>query len=102
MTKEQRPDVETLKQSLIPSRFKDTKQLSNKVKKDLHQGKISDDDLALWAKKNKIEVKNKVIERREVETEIPIDWRKIAKIGDIIVLKKPIEALISSSIQNVS
>ena len=101
MSKEQRPDVETLKQSLIPSRFKDTKQLSNKVKKDLQLGTISDDDLALWAKRNKIDVQNKVIERRDVETEVPIDWGKISKIGDVVVLKKSIEVLITSSIQNV-
>ncbi|MFH0748444.1 MAG: hypothetical protein V1915_00765 [Candidatus Bathyarchaeota archaeon] len=101
MAKEFRPDVEALKQSLIPSMFNTLKQFSNKVKKDLHLEDVTDDDLAIWAKKNKIEVKNKIIERKETELEIPIDWEKIGKIGDVVVLKESMDAIIANSTQEL-
>lgn len=90
----ERPDPEGLKKILIPSRFVNLKQLFNQVERDLGLKKASDADLLIWAKRKKIEVPLKVLERREVAMELPISWAEIAKIGDVVILKKNIEALI--------
>lgn len=90
----EQPDLEALKRTLVPSQFKDLKHLFNRVKKDLRLKNATDEDLPIWAKRNNINVPTKVVERREVVMELPVDWNKIAKIGDVVILEEPIEVLI--------
>lgn len=89
--REEKGDIEALKNKIIPSMFKDENELSRKVRKDL--GNVTDDDIIIWAKKKGINVLNKTVERRETMMELPVEWDKIAKIGDVIILAKPIEDL---------
>lgn len=89
-------DSESLKKSLVPSKFKDFKELSEAVKKGLGLKAVTDDDLFLWAKRNEINIPMKVVERREVEMELPVDWNKVDKIGDVVILKEPLELLVKA------
>jgi hypothetical protein len=90
-------DPEALKRALVPTTFIDVQQLFNQVKNDLGLKNATDDDLLTWARRRKIDVPNKVIERRDAVMELPIGWDQIAKIGDVVILKKDIESLIEES-----
>lgn len=83
-------DVNAVTSSLIPSLYQDFDQLSKQVRKDLKLKEITDDDMVVWAKKNKINVPIKTIENIEILMELRMDWNKIAKIGDIVILREPI------------
>lgn len=94
VAREQTPNIESLKKSLIPSRFEDSRQLSDRVKKDLHlEENVNDINLIIWATRNGISVQDSVVETREVVMELPVSWDKILRIGDVVVLKEPIDAL---------
>jgi hypothetical protein len=90
-------DPEALKMALVPTTFIDVQQLFDQVKNDLGLKNPTDDDLLTWARRTKIDVPNKVIERREVVMELTLGWDQIAKIGDVVILKKSIESLIEES-----
>jgi len=90
----ERPDPEALKSELIPTSYTDLKQLYDQVKKDQNVRTVTDDDLISWARKYNLNVPTKVEERRETTRELPLNWNTIAKIGDVIILKKDIETLI--------
>ena len=90
VTKERRADAESLKRQLIPSRFDNADELSKKMKKILNLETITDDDIVNWAKKNGFTVQYKLIDIR-VAMEFSVKWHKIAKIGDVIILKRLIE-----------
>ena len=90
-------DAEALKRALVPTTLIGVQQLFNQVKNDLGLKNATEDDLLTWARRKKIDVPNKVIERRDVVMELPIDWDQIAKIGDVVILKKDIESLIKES-----
>ena len=92
--REERGDAEALKKMLIPSKFKDENEFARRVKKELNIENASDDDLIVWAtKKKEITVPRRTVERRETMMELPVEWSKIAKIGDVIILTKPLEEL---------
>jgi hypothetical protein len=42
-------------------------------------------------------VPNKIIERRDAVMELTLNWNHIAKIGDVVILKKNIESIIEES-----
>lgn len=90
----ERPDPEALKSELIPNSFTDLKQLYDQVKKDQNVRNVTNDDLINWARKYNLNVPTKVEERRETTRELPLNWNTIAKIGDVIILKKDIAVLI--------
>jgi len=83
--------------ALVPTTFTSVQKLFDQVKNDLKLKNATEDDLLTWARRKKIDVPNKVIERRDVVMELPIDWDQIAKIGDVVILKKDIESLIEES-----
>ena len=92
--KEYNIDIEALKKSLIPSKFKDEKEFLDEVKRDLKiktMNNYSEHAINIWAKIKNIDVQNKMNEKREVIMEIQVSWDRIAKIGDVIILKEPIE-----------
>ncbi|MDQ1278760.1 MAG: hypothetical protein QG670_20 [Thermoproteota archaeon] len=94
--REVRPDIESLRKLLIPSRFKDEKELIAQVKKDLKIGNLNDYGaraILIWAKKNNIDVQNKPKEQIEALEEIPVDWSEIGKIGDVVILKQTVDKL---------
>jgi len=86
-------DAKAMTDTLVPSMFKDSSQLLNRVKNDLNRKVVTDDDLRIWARKNKINAPSKIVERKEILMELRVDWNNIAKIGDIVILKEPIDAL---------
>ncbi len=86
-------DVEALKTALIPSRFKDSEKLLSQVKKDLNLKVVTDDDLESWARKTRVKAPSKQVEHREQLMELRVNWESIVKIGDVVVLKEPIEAI---------
>lgn len=90
-------DPEALKMALVPTTFISVQKLFDQVKNDLRLKNATEDDLLTWARRKKIDVPNKVIERRDVVMELPIEWDQIAKIGDVVILKKNIESLIEES-----
>ena len=91
-------DSEALKKTLVPSRFKSHEELFDAVRKDLRLKMAADDNLIAWARKNHIDIPKKVTERREVGMELPVDWNKVDKIGDVVILKEPIDLLIQESL----
>lgn len=97
--KTSQPDYNALISTLVPSKFKDSKDLFNQLKQDLNIGTATEDNLVDWAKKNKINVPMTVIERKEVIRELSIDWDRIAKIGDVVIFIEPVEELIAEEIQ---
>ena len=90
-------DSEALKRALIPTTYISVQKLFDQVKEEMGLKDATEDDLLAWARKNKIDIPNKVIERRDMVMELPIEWSQIAKIGDVVILKKNIESLIEES-----
>jgi sporulation protein YlmC with PRC-barrel domain len=90
-------DPEALKRTLVPNTYIDIQKLFDQVKNDMGLKSPTDDDLLTWARRRKIDVPNKVIERRELVMELTLSWDQIAKIGDVVILKKDIESLIEES-----
>ena len=93
MTREEFTDVEAVKKVIIPSKFKDEKDFSNQVKKEFDLEILTDHDLALWAKRNNINAQNTIIEHRIVVMEVPVNWDRIDRIGDVVILKDSAETL---------
>ena len=93
----EQPDPDALKRALVPTPFLDVQQLFDQVKNDLGLKNTTDDDLLTWARRRKMELPTRAVERREVVTELPISWDQIAKIGDVVILTKNIEVLIEES-----
>lgn len=93
----EQPDPDALKHALVPTPYADVQQLMDQVKTDLGVKSASDDDLLSWARRRKMDLPTRVIERREVVMELPLSWDQIAKIGDVVILKKGIEALVEES-----
>lgn len=94
--REVQPDVESLRKSLIPARFKDEKELMTQVKKDLKINNLNDYGaraILIWAKKKDIDIQNKPKEQIEAVEEIPVDWNEISKIGDVVILKQTVDKL---------
>lgn len=99
MNREEHIDIEALKKLVIPSKFRDEKEFFSEVKKNLKLETLNDYDLTVWAKRNNINVQNRTIEQKEIVMEVPISWDKIAKIGDVVILKEPIEVLSENATQ---
>jgi hypothetical protein len=93
----EQPDSEALKRTLVPTTFINIEKLFDQVKNDLGLKNASDDDLLTWARRRKFVVPNKIIERRDAVMELTLGWHHIAKIGDVIILKKNIESIIEKS-----
>jgi sporulation protein YlmC with PRC-barrel domain len=93
LVKSEYVNIEALKNTLIPTMFRDNDQLTKQVKKDLGLREVTEKDLPNWANKNKINVPKETIERREATIDISVDWGEISRIGDVVLLKKPIEKL---------
>jgi len=93
----EQPDPDALKQALVPTTYLDVQQLFDQVKSDLGLKSATDDDLLTWARRRKMELPTRAIERREVVMELPLSWDQIAKIGDVVILKKDLAALIEES-----
>jgi len=88
---------ENLKRELIPSRFRNEKELLTQIKKDLNLKSIDDYPeraIVIWAKKKKIKFKQDKGNQIEDLMEITVSWDKIAGIHDVALLKEPIESFI--------
>ena len=93
----EQPDPEALKRTLVPTTFINVQKLFDQVKNDLGLKNATDDDLLTWARRRKFDVPNKIIERRDAVMELTLGWNHIAKIGDVVILKKNIESIIEES-----
>ena len=93
MTKEEFTDVESFKKLVIPSMFKDEEEFSNQLKKESLFESLNDHDIAVWAKRNNIDAQNTIIEHKELIMEVPVNWDRIDKIGDVVILKDSLETL---------
>lgn len=93
----EQPDPDALKRALVPTPYADVQQLFDQVKNDLGLRSASDDDLLSWARRRKMDLPTRAIERREVVMELSLSWDQIAKIGDVVILKNGIEALIEEA-----
>jgi hypothetical protein len=93
----EQPDPDALKQALVPTTYLDVQQLFGQVKSDLGLKNATDDDLLTWARRRKMDLPTRAIERREVVMELTLSWDQIAKIGDVVILKKDLAALIEES-----
>ena len=100
ITKTEPPDIDALINGLIPSMFRSEKELDMAVAKDLKlRGRFTVEEirsryLISWAQSKGIDIPKKVEKRVEVKREFSIDWPDIKKIGDVIILNRPIEELI--------
>ena len=97
VAKKRNNDIEALKRALIPSRFKDERELLEKVRKDLKLKVLNDYStraLAVWAQKNNIDVRESTSVQREAVMDISVSWDKIDVIGDVVMLRDPLEALL--------
>ena len=90
-------DPEALERALVPTTFTSIQKLFDQVKDDLGLKNATEADLLTWARRKKIDIPTKVIERRDMVMELTIEWNQIAKIGDVVILKKTIESLIEES-----
>ena len=94
INKMEKYETEDLKSSLIPSRFKNEKELLAEVKKDLKLNSLNSYDsraIAIWAKRNNVEIQNKADLQKMVVSEVTYDWDKIRKIGDVVILKESLK-----------
>ena len=86
-------DLEKLKRSLVPSRFRDLDDFKKKIGKDLDKKTVGIPEIQAWCKRYNIALP--VIRQKKVVTdfEFSVDWKDLAKIGDVIILSKTIEEL---------
>jgi sporulation protein YlmC with PRC-barrel domain len=86
-------DLEKLKRSLVPSRFRDFEDFKKKIGKDLDKKTVGIPEIQAWCKRYNIALP--VIRQTKVVTdfEFSVDWKDIAKIGDVIILSRTIEEL---------
>ena len=90
---EEVPDVDKLIESLVPSKYPKSLDLFTRVLKDLKfSGKFTVDDikekyLVPWAELNRINVPKKIL--ADEKATVGINWGRIDKIGDVILLKAP-------------
>jgi sporulation protein YlmC with PRC-barrel domain len=86
-------DLDKLNKSLIPSRFNDFEDFKKKVGKDLDKKTVGIAEISAWCKRNNISLPTRRQTRVVADFEFSVDWRDIAKIGDVIILSRTIEEL---------
>jgi len=86
-------DLDKLKRSLIPSRFRDFGDFQKKVGKDLDKKTVGIAEITAWCKSYNVSLPVKRQTKVVTDFEFSVDWRDIAKIGDVIILSKTIEEL---------
>lgn len=86
-------DMDLLIRSLIPSRFANFEEFKKKVAKDLNKKTVGIAEIAAWCKRYNITLPVKRQIRIVADFELSVDWKDIAKIGDVIILSRAIEDL---------
>ena len=86
-------DLDKLRRSLVPSRFKDFEDFKKRIGKDLDKKTVGIPEIQAWCKRYNITLP--VIRQTKVVTdfEFSVDWKDLAKIGDVIILSRTIEEL---------
>lgn len=92
VNKTESPDVNELLRKLVPSQFKDEKELCKQIATDNNlKGTYAAEDiknryLISWAQAKNIEVPKKVETHRDLDERISVEWSKIRKIGEVIIM----------------
>ncbi|MCJ7631679.1 hypothetical protein MUP77_04660 [Candidatus Bathyarchaeota archaeon] len=86
-------DMDLLIRSLIPSRFGNFEEFKKKIAKDLNKKTVGIAEISAWCKKYNISLPVKRQTRIVADFELSVDWKDIAKIGDVIILSRTIEDL---------
>ncbi len=86
-------DLDLLMKSLIPSRFNNFEDFKKKVSKDLGKKTVGLAEISAWCKRYNMSLPSKRQTKVISDFEFSVDWKDIAKIGDVIVLSKTIEEL---------
>ena len=90
---EESMDLDKLKRALIPSRFRDFEDFQKKVGKDLDKKTVGIPEISAWCKRYNISVPVKRQTRIVTDFEFSVDWKDIAKIGDVVILSRRLEEL---------
>ena len=86
-------DLDLLMKSLIPSRFNNFEDFKKKISKDLGKKTVGIAEISAWCKRYNMALPSKRQTKVVSDFEFSVDWKDIAKIGDIILLSKTIEEL---------
>lgn len=86
-------DMDLLIRSLIPSRFRNFEEFKKKIGKDLKKKTVGIAEISAWCKKYNISLPVKRQTRIVTDFELSVEWKDIAKIGDVIILSRTIEDL---------
>ncbi len=86
-------DMDLLIRSLIPSRFGNFEEFKKKIAKDLNKKTVGIAEISAWCKKYNISLPVKRQTRIVADFELSVEWKDVAKIGDVIILSRTIEDL---------
>ena len=93
---EEEVDFEALME-MLSSRFKNPKALFKQVAKDLgiKPDQVTRDHILSWAEMAGIDIPKKKVRRLVTKNILDLPWTAIRKIGDVILLNKSLEELLS-------